>query len=90
MTRPAGLTRWAAPGGLRIDLVYRTHTSRTRRGGFDGWHLITRLANGVVVAEVPFGREVPEAKLAAALDAVGAWPVIGPPRATPPQPPVSR
>jgi hypothetical protein len=85
--RPGRVTRWVTPEGVRIDLVYRKHTSRTRRGGFDGWHLITRHPSGVVLADVPFGREVPWAGLAAALAAVDAEPVIGPPR---PQPPVSR
>jgi hypothetical protein len=85
--RPSRVTRWLTPEGVRIDLVYRKHTSRSRRGGFDGWHLITRHPSGVVLADVRLGGEVPEVALAAALAAVDAEPVIGPPR---PQPPVSR
>jgi hypothetical protein len=80
---PRRVTRWVCPGGVRITLAYRSHTTGHR----DGWYLSTHHpASRVVLATIRLhldhpqaaGRAAAERELAAALDAVGAVPVIGP------------
>ena len=84
MTTRRTVTRWVTPEGARLELVHLSHTSANlgrrglRDGGTcDGWHLyVTHPDSGAVLADVPFGATVPEAKLAAALAAVNAVPEL--------------
>lgn len=60
------------PEGIHLRLVHVTGTSRNR----DGWHLIVTSPYGNLMHDWHFGREVDEAKLADALQAVNAVPVL--------------
>jgi len=79
--------RWRAGNGALISLTYTTHTSRNRGrplrdgGACDGWCLTVRHpVSRVVISETYLGATVPEADLAAALDAVGATTTAKDPR----------
>jgi|HubBroStandDraft_3_1064219.scaffolds.fasta_scaffold42665_2 hypothetical protein len=80
--------RWVAPNGAQVDLTHAIATSRNagrpglRDGGTcDGYCLtVTHPASGCVVSATYLGATVPEALLAAALEAVGAYEITGLPR----------
>ena len=68
--------RWVAPSGEVIILAHGTYTTGNR----DGWRLIVKHPNGIVISTTHLGRTVPETELAAAIAAVGAIPLVTPTR----------
>jgi hypothetical protein len=81
--------RWVTPEGARLDLAHLTHTTgrldRTLRDGgtLDGYCLTATHPSGCLLSTTYLGRTVPEAELAAAIAAVGAYDVTDLP--TPPK-----
>jgi hypothetical protein len=70
--------RWVAPSGAQLDLTHMTHTGRNygrpglRDGGcWDGYCLLVRSPNGIVISSTYFGEHLPD-DLKAALAAVEA------------------
>jgi hypothetical protein len=75
--------QWVTPEGARIDLKHLTDTvgyrtsQRIDGGSLDGWSVTVAHPNGRLISDTHLGATVPEADLAAAIDAVGAYEVTG-------------
>jgi hypothetical protein len=80
--------RWVTPNGAQLDLTHAIATTRNRGrrglrdgGTWDGYCLtVTHPISGCVLSATYLGATVPEAILAAALEAVGGYEITGLPR----------